>query len=133
MAKTQKPTARTFGQYVAAAARAAKYDIAGSQAAGKKELAQATGISQADVGRMLAGQLIPQTDSLKALAVAVDVPHVDMLVAAGVLDGKPPRIPAERPLAAKDAARRLGIRSPQNVAAFEVLVAALVSTELRRR
>ncbi|MCX4974667.1 helix-turn-helix transcriptional regulator [Streptomyces sp. NBC_00620] len=133
MAKTLKPTARTFGQYVAAAARTARYDIAGSQAAGRKELAQATGMSQADVGRMLTGQLIPQIDSLKALAVALDVGHVDMLVAAGVLDGKPPKTPAERPLAAKDAARRLGIRSPQNVAAFEVLVAALVATEPQRR
>ncbi|WP_149825245.1 hypothetical protein [Streptomyces tailanensis] len=61
------------------------------------------------------------------MATALGVSQKELLRAAGVLEGRPEQ---QNPrLTAKIAAQRLGIKSPRNVSAFEVLVAALVDAE----
>ncbi|WP_432091063.1 helix-turn-helix domain-containing protein [Streptomyces sp. NRRL F-5630] len=74
-----------FGTWISALARAAGYDIDGPRSGGKKELAEASGISQSSIGRILAGKIMPSPYSLEDLALALNVSVLDMLVAAEVI------------------------------------------------
>lgn len=117
-----------FSRYVADAARAAGYDIDAPRGGGRKALAEAAGLSASAVGRTLAGQTMPELSSFRPLARALEVSTEDLLRVAGVLDGVVPA-PPRQALTAVEAARRLGIRAAEHVAAFEVLVTALQRAE----
>src|ERR1044072_7098023 len=117
-----------FGRYVKEAARAAGYDVDSPRGGGRKELAEAAGMSAASVSRTLNGLTIPERSFFRPLAEALEVSTEDLLRAAGVHTGEP-RETHERQVTPAEAARRLGIRAPENVAAFEVLVTALLSAE----
>ncbi|MGI5372861.1 hypothetical protein ACQEV2_01065 [Streptomyces sp. CA-251387] len=132
MAKRQDPKAkaRALARYVSDNATRAGYAISSPSGDGKAKLAEAADMSEADISKILAGEYELPTDLLKPLAAALDVPHKDLLRAAGVLQDKAAQ--QNRPLTVQLAAQRLGITSPKNVAAFETLVAALLDAEKRR-
>ncbi|MEU8752036.1 helix-turn-helix domain-containing protein [Streptomyces chartreusis] len=117
-----------FSRYVAEAARAAGYDLDGPRGGGRKALAEAAGLSASAVSRTLAGQTLPELSSFRPLARALEVSTEDLLRAAGVLDGEAGG-PAPLSLTATEAARRLGIRAVEHIAAFKVLVSALQRAE----
>jgi transcriptional regulator with XRE-family HTH domain len=123
--------AQQFGQYVAAAARAAGYDIDSPRGGGKKALAAAAGMSHASVSRMLAGQTIPDTSFFEPLANALHKPVAQMLIQSGLVSEdallKPDVL--DRPLDPRAVAKQLGIRSEGGVRAFEAMVRALTDDD----
>lgn len=131
MAKRPDPKAKAFARYVSNNATRAGYAMNSSSGDGKAKLAQAAQMPEADISRILAGEYEVPTDLLKPLAAALDIPQKDPLRAAGILEDTPAQ--ANRPLTVQLAAQRLGIKSPKNAAAFEVLVTALVEAEKRHR
>jgi transcriptional regulator with XRE-family HTH domain len=119
-----------FGQYMTEAVRAAGYDIDSPRGGGRVALARLTGMSPSSVGRMLAGQTLPDPVHLETLANALSLPLGELLVRSGLISrGAIPDQPqpAPRPLAPAEAARRLGITDPLRVALFEALVATLTN------
>lgn len=78
-----------FFEYVRKAAREAGFDIDSPRGGGKKRLAEATGMSQSAVGRMLSGATTPSVHSLRSLASVLAVPFEEMLDRSGVT--VPPR------------------------------------------
>jgi transcriptional regulator with XRE-family HTH domain len=138
MATQENPAptrAQQFGEYVAAAVRAAGYDIDSPRGGGKKALAQRAGMSPASVSRMLAGQTIPDPEYLEALAEAVGVPLMELLVRSGIVSkrasqavGSAPAVP-EEPLTPEAAARMLGIRKPDRVQTFAAVAKTLADQE----
>jgi hypothetical protein len=74
-----------FSEYVNQAARSAGYDLSGPRSGGKKALAQAAGMGQTAVGRMLAGVCLPDPYALPRLAAALSVPVEDLLRLVGLL------------------------------------------------
>lgn len=128
MASRQNPKSKAFGRYVANKAGIRGYAMNGD---GKAKLAEAAGMSEADITKILNGEYEIQPDPLKPLATALDVPQKELLRMAGVLEGKG-TLPQDRPLTVQLAAQRLGIKSPKNVEAFETIVAALLQAEKRR-
>lgn len=130
MAKRQDPTAKAFANYVKSAANRAGYGINSSSGDGKSKLAEAADMSEADISKVLAGEYEVPKDLLKPLATALRVEQKELLRAAGVLEG---RAEQNHPtLTIQLAAQWLGIKSQQNVAAFETIVKALQDTEKRR-
>lgn len=89
-----------FSEYVVKAARAAGFDLDSPRGGGRKALAEATGMSQSSVGRMLAGSTLPDARVLSKLADTLSVPRSELLYLAGVVTEE--RAEAERPT---DAAR----------------------------
>lgn len=75
----------TFSEYVNRSARAAGYDLSGPRSGGRKALAEAAGMGQTAVGRMLAGQCLPNPYVLPNLATALSVPVEDLLRLVGLL------------------------------------------------
>ncbi|MFI1420636.1 hypothetical protein ACH4VX_22160 [Streptomyces sp. NPDC020731] len=120
-------TAKKFADYVRDAAEKAGYAVRSSSGDGKAGLAESAGMPEADITKILAGKYEVPTDLLQPLATALDVPQKELLRAAGVLEGRADQ--QNRPLTVQLAAQRLGIKSPQNVAAFKTLVAALLAAE----
>ncbi|MEU6230499.1 helix-turn-helix transcriptional regulator [Streptomyces sp. NPDC047042] len=131
MATRPDPTAKKFARFVKDAAAKAGYAVNSSSGDGKAKLAERTGMSEADIAKILNGEFDIPSDPLKPLADALDVEQKELLRAAGVLDDKPARA-GSRPLTVQLAAQRLGIKSQKNVAAFETLVTALLDAEKRR-
>ncbi|MGJ5831356.1 helix-turn-helix transcriptional regulator [Streptomyces ossamyceticus] len=78
-----------FSEYVTKAARDAGYEIDAPRGGGRKALAEATGMSQSAVGRMLSGATTPSVYSLRSLASVLAVPFEEMLDRSGV--AIPPR------------------------------------------
>jgi transcriptional regulator with XRE-family HTH domain len=74
-----------FSEFVAAAARAAGFDIDSPRGGGKKLLAEAAGMSHATVSRMLSGQAMPDPYGLERVAEALNMPLVQLLVRSGVV------------------------------------------------
>lgn len=130
MATRPDPAAKKFARYVKDAATRAGYAVNSSSGDGVARIAEKTGMSEADIAKILKGEYEIPADPLKPLADALDVPQKDLLRAAGVLEGR--TLPQDRPLTVQLAAQRLGIKSPKNVAAFETLVTALLDAEKRR-
>ena len=73
-----------FFEYVRDAARAAGYDIDSPRGGGKKELAEAVGMSQSSVSRMISGTTVPEAAALGRLADVLGVPRNDLLNLAGI-------------------------------------------------
>jgi transcriptional regulator with XRE-family HTH domain len=121
-----------FAEFVRHHAIKAGYDLSGPRSGGRKALAEDTGICHASICRMLNGQTIPVAESLESLAEAVDISVSHLLELAGVVspgaltDGPLPEI---KPLTAKEAAARLGIRQPLRVALLEAVVATLLTDQ----
>lgn len=124
--------AETFADLVTHHAVKAGYDLSSPRSGGRTKLANDTGLSPSTVSRMLSGKTMPDAYSLQALADAIDVPVEHLLEAAGVVGPgvlTRDRQPSERPLTAKEAAARLGIRKPLNVALLEAITATLLADQ----
>jgi transcriptional regulator with XRE-family HTH domain len=130
MAKRQDATARKFARFVKDAATRAGYTVGSSSGDGKTKLAEASGMPEADIAKILAGEYEVPTDLLKPLATALHVRQKDLLRAAGVLEDRAAQ--QSPPLTAQLAAQHLGIKLPKNVEAFETIVTALLEAEKRR-
>ncbi|WP_405541512.1 helix-turn-helix transcriptional regulator [Streptomyces phaeochromogenes] len=131
MASRQNPASRKFARYVRDEANKANYAVDSSIGDGKTRLSKESGMSEADIDKILKGEYEIPAGPLKPLAAALDVDLKELLRAAGVLEDKGAR-PARRSLSVQLAAQRLGIKSPKNVEFFQILVTALLDAEKRR-
>lgn len=120
-----------FGEYAAAAARAAGYDIDSPRGGGKKALAEAAGMSHASVSRMLAGQTIPDPKFFSTLAKALGVPMWNLLIHSGLVPDEEeiPRNPVHKPATLAEVAASIGLKDPRSVALFEGMVKSLLAQE----
>jgi transcriptional regulator with XRE-family HTH domain len=119
--------AQRFGAYVAAAARAAGYDIDSQRGGGRAALVRDTGMSASSVGRMLAGQRLPSPRVYERLARALNVPLRQLLIESGnaseeALDQVTERLMPITSLTPEEAAPLLGITIPANVKLFISMV-----------
>jgi transcriptional regulator with XRE-family HTH domain len=138
---SQASRAQTFAEYIRPAVVAAGYDIDSPRGGGKKALAEATGMSASSVGRMLAGQTLPEPVHLERLAEVLGVSLMELLVRSGVVSekaGQRVRTPVSAPdapltpppqLTPEAAARALGIRSPDRVQMFKAMAKTLADQE----
>lgn len=134
---SQVTRAQRFAEFIRPAVVAAGYDIDSPRGGGKKALAEATGMSPSSVGRMLAGQTLPEPQHLERLAEVLGVSLMELLVRSGVVSEKagrtqPPTAvqpPAEKALTPESAARAFGIRSPDRIQMFTAMVKMLVDQE----
>ncbi|WP_097990304.1 helix-turn-helix domain-containing protein [Streptomyces sp. f51] len=90
---------------------------------GQTRFAADSGIGQASVSRMLRGQGAPETRVLETLAVTLELPLAEVLVAAGiltrdVLQAIRQQTPRTDPLTPETAAAELGITDPQGIELF---------------
>ncbi|MEH0520535.1 helix-turn-helix transcriptional regulator [Streptomyces stelliscabiei] len=137
MATQENPAptrAQKFGEYAAAAARAAGYDIDSPRGGGKKALAERAGMSHASVSRMLSGQTIPDPAYLERLADALGVPLMELFVLSGIVSERASQTvrPSAEPdgaLSLEAAARKFGIRSPDRVEMFKAMTKSLADQE----
>lgn len=125
-------TPQAFAEFVTHHAIKAGYDLSGPRSGGKKNLANDTGLSLSTVSRMINGRTMPDAYSLQPLAKAIDVPVEHLLEAAGIvspgaLTGDEP--PPTQPLTPRQAAARLGITKPINVALLEAITATLLADQ----
>ncbi|WP_328403441.1 helix-turn-helix domain-containing protein [Streptomyces sp. NBC_00390] len=124
--------AQAFGQRVAEAARSAGYDIDSPRGGGKKELARRTGMTQSSVGRMLAGQTMPDAYRLEALANAVNMPVEELLVLHGIISPETNLSEAPRKnLTVPELAEMWGITDPHRVKFLGALVDFLLEEQRR--
>lgn len=134
-AAAQGGRTQRFAEYVKQAARASGYDIDSPRGGGRTALARDTGMSPSSIGRMLAGQTVPDPSHLEALAKALGIPLRELLVRSGFVSREaisgempgPEFVPV--PLAPAEAARRLGIKHPERIRVFEAMVRALQEQE----
>lgn len=135
--EVQGARTQQFAEYIRAAVTDAGYDIDSPRGGGKKALARATGMSQTSVGRMLAGQTMPDPNVLERLAEVLKLPLPELLVRSGVISrhssasvaAAVSRLPESAPLTPATAARQLGIRDPENIRFFETTVQMLLERE----
>jgi len=131
----QASRAQRFAEYIRPAVVAAGYDIDSPRGGGKKKLAEDTGMSPSSIGRMLAGQTLPEPVHLERLAEVLGVSLMSLLVRSGVVSEKAgegtPRTPPtpDTPLTPETAARLLGIRSPDRVQMFTAVAKTLADQE----
>jgi len=130
---SQASRAQRFAEYIRPAVVAAGYDIDSPRGGGKKELAKAVGMSQSSVGRMLAGQTLPDPVHLERLAEVLRVSLMDLLIRSGIASVRAsgtvtPATP-DTPLTPENAARLLGIRSPDRVQMFAAMAKTLADQE----
>jgi transcriptional regulator with XRE-family HTH domain len=139
---SQVSRAQRFAEYIRPAVVAAGYDIDSPRGGGKKALSADTGMSPSSVGRMLAGQTLPEPVHLERLAEVLRVPLMDLLVQSGVVSERArgagasppvPLAPAEPELTPEAAARALGIRSPDRIQMFTAMAKTLASQEAEDR
>lgn len=136
---SQVSRAQRFAEFIRPAVVAAGYDIDNPRGGGKKALAEATGMSPSSVGRMLAGQTLPEPALLERLAEVLGLSLLDLLTHSGVISERArhattPRLaaaetPKEPKLTPEEAARALGIRSPDRVQMFAAMAKTLASQE----
>lgn len=118
----------SFGDFVAAAAREAGYDIDSPRGGGRTALAELTGMSASSVGRMLAGQTLPDPSVLERLAQALKVPVLELFVLHGVLSVIPDSA-LQPAMTIARAAEALGIRDPLKVEIFTAMTQVLVAEQ----
>lgn len=130
----QVSRAQRFAEYIRPAVVAAGYDIDSPRGGGKKELAEAVGMSPSSVGRMLSGQTLPEPGTLERLAGVLSVDLTELLVRSGLVSDRssvtksaPPGPPQK--ITPLEAARLLGIRSPDKIQMFEAVVRTLLEQE----
>ena len=133
---SQVTRAQRFAEYIRPAVVAAGYDIDSPRGGGKKALAKDTGMSPSSVGRMLAGQTLPDPVHLERLATALRISLMDLLIRSGVVSAQaggtvtPAAAPtSDPPLTHEEAARALGIRSPDRVQMFTAMAKSLADQE----
>lgn len=135
---SQVTRAQRFAEFIRPAVVAAGYDIDSPRGGGKKALAEATGMSPSSVGRMLAGQTLPEPQHLERLAEVLGVSLMELLVRSGVVSEKAGRTahrptvvgpPADKGLTPEAAARAFGIRSPDRIQMFTAMVKMLADQE----
>lgn len=107
-----------FSDYVAQAARVAGYDIDSPRGGGRKALAEAAGMSQASVSRMLAGKTDVDARALPRIAEALKLPVEDLLRIVGLLETM--ATIEQRPVSAAVIAALRSIRQAQHVSAREL-------------
>jgi transcriptional regulator with XRE-family HTH domain len=137
MTDKQRPgptPAERFGQFAMAAAREAGYDVDSPRGGGRKAIAEASGMGQTAVGRMLAGQSIPDPKFFPGLARAFRIDLRTLLIESGLAPEE--MLPVEAPpssarprLTPASAAQELGIRSERGVKLFENLVQGILEQE----
>jgi transcriptional regulator with XRE-family HTH domain len=127
----EPPTpAQQFLALVRPAAQRAGYLDYGGQA----RLSAETGITDSTLSRMLKGVAIPSVTSFQALAEALNLPVLDLLVAARIISGSslseshPPKVRSV-PTTPEEAAAALGIKSTTGVALFRGMVETLRNEE----
>lgn len=131
----QESRAQRFAEFIRPAVVAAGYDIDNPRGGGKKRLAENTGMSPSSIGRMLAGQTLPEPVHLERLAEVLGVSLMDLLVRSGVVSeraGRAVKMPTptpDVPLTPEAAARLLGIRSPDRVQMFTAVAKTLADQE----
>lgn len=130
----QVSRAQRFAEYIRPAVVAAGYDIDSPRGGGKKKLAQDTGMSPSSIGRMLAGQTLPDPAHLERLADVVGVSLMELLARSGIVSRKadqtePPSPTPDTPLTPETAAHLLGIRSPDRVQMFTAMAKTLADQE----
>lgn len=81
-------TAQRFGRIVGEAARKAGYDLDSPRGGGKVALARDTGMTKSSVGRMLAGETLPDARFYEPLANAVRLPVRTLLIESGIISAK---------------------------------------------
>ncbi|MEV5509022.1 helix-turn-helix domain-containing protein [Streptomyces orinoci] len=123
-------TPATFAHWLKEQLRLHRYADRG----GQTRFAADSGISPATVSRLLRGDGLPDLRTLNALSEALQVPLSEILVRAGVLSPEDLARTATRPIHPESitptqAARELGITSPEGVKAFERMVNGLRATE----
>jgi transcriptional regulator with XRE-family HTH domain len=126
--------ARRFGEFTSRAARAADYDIDSPRGGGKRDLANASGISRPTISRMLSGKAIPNPQFFPGLAKALGMTlhqlHVESgLAEAGAPESATPSTPDR--LAPAEAAERVGIRQPGNIRLAVSFLNSLLEEESR--
>ncbi|MCZ9352955.1 helix-turn-helix transcriptional regulator [Streptomyces mutabilis] len=137
---SQVSRAQRFADFVRPAVVAAGYDIDSPRGGGKKALAEDTGMSPSSVGRMLSGQTLPEPVHLERLAEVLGVHLMDLLAHSGVISDRarrtapvsaptPAAVPRELRLTPEEAARALGIRSPDRVQMFTAMARTLANQE----
>ena len=124
---------KRFAAYITQAARAAGYDIDSPRGGGKTQLARDTGMSASSVGRMLAGQTMPDPSYYEPLARTLRVPLRELLIRSGIVSPESLGAPApatvrSRGITPVEAAEELGIRDPVDRELFLAMV-----DRLRRR
>jgi transcriptional regulator with XRE-family HTH domain len=125
--------AQSFGQRITQAARAAGFDIDSPRGGGKKALADAAGMTQSSVSRMLAGQAMPDAYRLEALADAVNVPVEELLVLHGIVSpGTNLREMPRKNLTVPELAAMWGITAPHRVKFLGDLVDFLLEEQRRQ-
>lgn len=130
----QVSRAQRFAEYIRPAVVAAGYDIDSPRGGGKKALAKDTGMSPSSVGRMLAGQTVPEPAALEKLAGVLGLSLTELLVRTGVVSGKrrvaaTDRPEPPKPVTVEEAARQWGIKDPGRIKLFKAMVAALRDEE----
>ncbi|MFJ4524646.1 helix-turn-helix domain-containing protein [Streptomyces sp. NPDC088810] len=105
-----------FAGWVEDVMRARGYDIDSPRGGGKTKLAEDAGVHRAAVTRLLQRQSMPDLDTMRGLARALDVPVRDVLIRSGKLTEEdlpqapaPPAVPSPAALSAEQAAAALGI------------------------
>jgi hypothetical protein len=120
---------RKFGQFVSAAAREAGYDIDGQRSGGKKALAEAAGMGQTAVGRMLSGTSIPDPKYFEGLAAALKLDLPTLLLKSGLASERAlAAVPRVRPTP-EQAARDLGITSARGIQLFVTMAESILAQE----
>lgn len=124
--------AHAFGQRIVEAARAAGFDIDSPRGGGKKALADAAGMTQSSVSRMLAGQAMPDAYRLEALADAVNMPVEELLILHGIISPETNlrEAPRKNPTV-PELAEMWGITDPHRVKFLGALVDFLLEEQRR--
>ncbi|MEU6353098.1 hypothetical protein ABZ896_27870 [Streptomyces sp. NPDC047072] len=83
------PQQGSFARFAKEAAIRKGFAVGSSSGDGKAKLAAASGMSEADISKILAGEHEVPTDLLKSLATAIGEKQKDLPRAAGTLEDKP--------------------------------------------
>jgi transcriptional regulator with XRE-family HTH domain len=113
-----------FAAWLRAAARAAGFDVAGTRGSAAR-LAEACGLSESVVSRLMKGQSEPTPATLRRVAPVLGLNEVELFTAAYGLDAVP--APARPPVTVRQALTEWGITDAGDQALVEMLVERLRS------
>ncbi|WP_019054988.1 helix-turn-helix domain-containing protein [Streptomyces prunicolor] len=126
--ENDRATPEQFGTWLRSQIDQRGYDLA-PKGGGQSRFAEAAGLSNSTVSRILRGQAVTETRTLQAIATALRLPLAEVLVAAGVLSARElhdVRNPTStNPLTPETAADELGITDPQSRRLFVNMTATL--------